>query len=104
MDGITDSLDVSLSKLWDIVKDKEAWRGAVHGVAKNKTQRSDCITVVLKCLFAIGLSKSESNYVPFAYSLCVLMSFKFIFIYNDSLFWTSLVAQWIRIHLPMQGT
>ena len=41
MDGITDSIDISLSKLREVVKDREAWRAAIHGVAKSQTRLSD---------------------------------------------------------------
>jgi len=41
LDSITDSMDVSFSKLWEMVQDREAWRATVHGVTKNWTRPSD---------------------------------------------------------------
>ena len=48
LDGITDVMNTNLGKLWEMVKDREAWHAAVHGIAKSWTQLGDCKTTTIR--------------------------------------------------------
>ena len=72
LDGITDSMDIGLGELWELVMDREAWRAAVHRVAKSQTRLSDSTKLNLVILFK---AETLGSFLPIDQLLCIMWVF-----------------------------
>ena len=95
LDGITDSMDISLSKHWEMVKNREAWHAAVHEVPKSQTRLSDSTTATCNTkIFTFCSYSHTSVHMPFLFKNLI---YSFIFVCAGSSLRCAGSLQWLHL-------